>query len=160
MQVTSVFATPIEDRHFEDYVPGTVFEFGPVSVNESEILDFARRYDPQYFHTDPIKSKSGPFSGLIASGWHTAGIMMRLFVDNYMSKTAGLGSPGLEYLQWKKPVRPGDQLRIRISVVDAKRSKSRPDRGILRQTIDVLNQSDDVVMSLEITNFVLCRRML
>src|SRR5579864_8105352 len=144
---------PLE-RYFEDYVPGSAHEFGPVVVSESDILDFARRYDPQPFHADPDKAASGPFGGLIASGWHTAAITMRLLVDHYLSAGSSLGSPGIDEVRWTKPVRPGDTLAVRVTVVEARRSRSKPDRGLVRSRIEVLNQLGEVVMSLTAMNFM------
>ena len=110
------FATPINDRYFEDYVPGDVHEFGSVVAEEDEMIAFARRFDPQPFHTDPVAAKESVFGGLIASGWYTASMAMRLLVDNYISRVASLGSPGVDEVRWRKPVRPGDTLSIRVTV--------------------------------------------
>ena len=153
----SSFTTPIEDRYFEDYAAGSVYEFGSIAVEEAEVLDFARRFDPQVFHTDPEAAKKTIFGGLIASGWHTAAIMMRLFVDHYLSWAASLGSPGIDELRWTKPVRFGDELSIRVTVLEANRSRSKPDRGILRSFVEVLNQNHEVVLTLKAVNFLLCR---
>jgi acyl dehydratase len=153
----STFPTPTDRRYFEDYVPGSVFEFGPVAVEEAEILEFARRYDPQYIHTDPARAAKGPFGGLIASGWQTVGVMMRLLVDHYLSSVASMASPGIDELRWLLPVRPGDRLRVRVAVTDAKRSRSKPDRGIVHSLVEVLNQKDEVVMSLKPMNIMRCR---
>ena len=153
----STFTTPIEDRYFEDYAAGFVYEFGSIAVEEAEILEFARRYDPQVFHTDPEAAKKTIFGGLIASGWHTAGMMMRLFVDHYLSRAASLASPGIDELRWTRPVRPGDELSIRVTVLEANRSRSKPDRGILRSFVEVLNQNHEVVLTVKAVNFLLCR---
>lgn len=154
----STFTVPVEDRYFEDYIAGSVHEFGSIPVEEKEVIAFARRFDPQTFHTDPEAAKRTVFSGLIASGWHTASLMMRLFADNYLSKVASLGSPGVDELYWLKPVRPGDELSIRVSVLGTKRSRSRPDRGVVRSFIEVLNQDREVVMSVKAVNILLCRQ--
>jgi acyl dehydratase len=151
------FAVPIEDRRFEDFVPGAVYEFGDAKVSEAEIIDFARRFDPQPMHVDPQAAAHGPFAGLIASGWHTAGLMMRLFVDNFLPGNASLASPGIDELRWARPVRPGDVLRLRVTVLEATRSRSRPDRGMVRTLVEVLNQDDEIVMSLKPMNFLRCR---
>ena len=100
------FSTPIDDRWFDDYKAGAVYEFGDVTITEEEILEFAHRFDPQPIHTDPAYAAGGPFHGLIASGWHTSGIFMRLFADHYLSKVASLASPGVDELRWPHPVRP------------------------------------------------------
>ena len=154
---TTDFSVPVVDRHFEDFVPGAVFEYGEIPVSEAEIVEFARRFDPQYIHVDRARAVQGPFGGLIASGWHTAAMMMRLIVDNFLPKSASLGSPGIDELRWLRPVRPGDMLRVRLSVLEATRSKSKPDRGVVRTLCEVLNQDREVVMSLKGMNIIACR---
>jgi acyl dehydratase len=153
----STFASPIDDRWFEDYVPGETFEFGPIAVSEGEILSFARRYDPQDMHVDPRKAAEGVFGGLIASGWHTAGLMMRLAVDHYLSSVASIASPGVEELRWKAPVRPGDQLKLRVTVQDARRSASKPDRGLVTSLLEGVNQNGEVVCSMRALNLMFTR---
>ena len=153
----SHFAFSAEDRHFEDYVPGSVFEYGEIRVEEADIIEFARRFDPQDMHVDPAKAASGRFGGLIASGWHTAALMMRLLADNFLPREASLASPGIDELRWLQPVRPGDVLRIRVTILDATRSRSRPDRGMVRTLIEVLNQRGEVAMSLKPMNIIACR---
>ena len=148
---------PVEQRHFEDYVPGTVYEFGDVTVEEADIVEFGRRYDPQPFHTDPEAAKQTPFGGLIASGWQTAGFMMRLYVQHYLSPVTSLGSPGIDELRWPKPVRPGDVLSVRATVLEATRSRSKPDRGLVRTHVEVLNQHGDVVFSMKAMNLLRAR---
>jgi len=150
----SDLAVAVEDRYFEDYVPGAVVEYGEITVDEAGIVEFARRYDPQYIHVDREAASNGPFGGLIASGWQTATVMMRLLVDRFLPKTASLGSPGIDELRWTRPVRPGDVLRIRVTVLEATRSRSKPDRGIVRTLVEVLNQDGDVVMSLKPMNMI------
>jgi len=154
---TTDFSVPVVDRHFEDFVPGAVFEYGEIPVSEAEIVEFARRFDPQYIHVDRAQAAQGPFGGLIASGWHTAAMMMRLIVDNFLPKRASLGSPGIDELRWLRPVRPGDMLRVRLSVLEATRSRSKPDRGVVRTLCEVLNQDRVVVMSLKAMNIIACR---
>jgi len=143
-----------EERYFEDYIPGTVFEYGEIRVDESEILKFARRFDPQDMHVDPEAAKRGRFGGLIASGWHTGAMMMRLLADNFLPKGASLASPGIDELRWLFPVRPGDVLRIRVSVLEATPSRSKPDRGMVRTLVEVLNQNGEIVMSLKPMNLL------
>ncbi len=149
-------ASPSE-RWFEDYVPGSVEEYPPITVAEDEVLAFGRRYDPQPFHADPDAARHGPFGGLIASGWHTTAMMMRVLVENYFSEASSLGSPGIDELRWTRPVRPGDKLRVRVSILDAKRSRSKPDRGLIRSRVEVLNQDSEVVMSLTAMNLIRAR---
>ena len=153
----SSFQVPNTERYFEDYVPGSVFEYGTISVTEAEVIEFARKFDPQGIHIDAEAAAAGPFGGLISSGWHTASMMMRLLVDNFISKVAALASPGVDELRWIRPVRPGDLLRIRVAVVEARPSRSKPDRGLVRTMIEVLNQKEEVVMSLNAMHLIRCR---
>jgi acyl dehydratase len=151
------FAVGIEDRYFEDYQAGAVYEYGYASVTEAEILAFARQFDPQPIHVDPAYAASGPFGGLIASGWHTAGILMRLFADHFLSRVASLASPGIDELRWATPLRPGDTLRLRTTIVEARASRSRPDRGLIRTRGELLNQDDGTALSLVAMNLLLRR---
>ena len=133
-------------RHFEDFAVGQVFEFGDATVTEAEIVEFARRYDPQPFHVDAEAAADGPFDGLIASGWHTASIFMRMYVDAVLADTVGMGSPGVEEVRWLVPVRPGDTLRGRATILEATPSAKRADRGTIRARFETLNQRDEIVM--------------
>jgi acyl dehydratase len=151
------FASPPEDRWLEDYVAGDVHEFGSIAVEEAEVLAFGRRFDPQVFHTDPEAAARSEYGGLIASGWHTAGLMMRLYADHYLSHVATLVSPGVDELRWLLPVRPGDALSIRVTVEEARPSRSKPDRGIVRSSVAVLNQHGETVMTVTARNFILRR---
>jgi acyl dehydratase len=153
----SKFSVPVEEWYFEDYVPGSVYEFGSIVVEEEEIIDFATRYDPQVFHTNPDAAQKTIFGGLVASGWHTAAIAMRLLVDHYISHVACLGSPGADELRWLKPVRPGDELSIRVTVLETRRSRSKPDQGIVRSFVEVMNQNREVVMTRKAVGMMLCR---
>jgi acyl dehydratase len=155
--MSAPFATPVEDRYFEDYLAGSVHEFGSIAVDEREMIEFARRYDPQPFHAEPEAAQRSPFGGLIASGWHTAGLMMRLVVDHYLSHVASLASPGVDELRWTQPVRPGDTLSVRATVLETRRSRSKPDRGIVRTLFEVLNQRGEVVMSVRAMNMLKTR---
>lgn len=148
------FSHPIEDRYFEDYVEGDVHRFGSIAVEADEIVTFGRRFDPQDFHSDPEAAKRTVFGGLIASGWHTAGLMMRLYVEHYLTHVGSLASPGLDQLRWVKPVRPGDTLSLQVTVLKAVPSRSKPDRGAVTSRIEVFNQADDLVMSLECVNII------
>lgn len=141
------FASSPEDRYFEDYLPGSVHEFGATRVNEVDIIEFARRFDPQPFHIDPRAAKESAFGGLVASGWHTVSLSMRMLVDHYVSPVASLGSPGVDELRWHHPVRPGDTLSVRITVLEARLSRSKPGQGSTRSYIEVLNQHRQVVMT-------------
>ena len=147
-----------ENRYFEDYVAGSVHEFGPIAVEREEVIEFGKRFVPLPYHTDPELAKKSIYGGLIASGWHTAGLMMRLYTDNYLSKVANLGSPGVDELRWEKPVYPGDHLSIRVTVLETRLSSSKPDRGIVHSFVEVLNQKREVVMNLKMVNLMRSRR--
>ena len=138
---------------------GSVYEFGSIAVAEDEVMDFGRRYDPQPFHTDPEQASETIHGGLIASGWHTGSLAMRMLVDHFVSRVASIGSPGIDEVRWFKPVRPGDELCIRITILDTRRSKSRPDRGLVNAFIEVMNQHREVVMSWKGLGFYLCREI-
>ena len=157
MTTDTPFPAQGEQRWFEDYRTGLVLEFGAVRVDEAEVIEFARRYDPQPFHIDAGAAARGPYGGLIASGWHTGSIIMRLLVEHYLSPVSSLGSPGLDELRWLAPVRPGDTLSVRVTILEARRSQSKPDRGLVQALIEVLNQRREVVMSMKAINFVRCR---
>ncbi len=150
-------SSPSSERYFEDYPQGAVFEFGEIAVTAEEIVAFATRYDPQPMHTDPTAAGSGAFGGLIASGWHTAAMMMRLVADHFLSAASSIASPGIDELRWIRPVRPGDRLSLRVTVLEANRSRSKPDRGMVRTLVEVLNQDGEVAMSLKPMNLVRCR---
>jgi len=152
-----MFKTSAKDRYFEDYVPGAVHEFGSVTVEEADILEFARRFDPQPFHIDPDAAKQSAFGGLIASGWHTASLTMRLLVDHYVSRVASLGSPGVDEVRWRKPVRPGDCLSVRVTVLESRLSLSKPDQGTIRSYVEAINQHREVVMTWKGIGLVRCR---
>lgn len=151
------FAAPIGDRYFEDYQAGAVYEYGYATVDEAELLAFARRFDPQPIHTDPEFAAAGPFGGLIASGWHTSAILMRLFADHYLSRVASLASPGIDELRWPAPVRPGDALRLRTTIAQTRPSRSKPDRGLVFTHAELLNQDDQGVLTLTAMNLLRLR---
>ncbi|CCG41451.1 MaoC family dehydratase [Magnetospirillum molischianum] len=148
------FATSRDDRYFEDYLPGSVHRCGSIAVEEEEVLAFARRFDPQIFHIDPEAAAQGPFGGLIASGWHTAGLMMRLLAEHFLTTVGSLASPGIDQLRWLRPVRPGDVLSVTVTVLDAVPSRSKPDRGIVTSAIEVVNQRTEPVMTLTAVNMI------
>jgi acyl dehydratase len=137
----------MRQRYFEDFKVGETVELGEYQVSEAEILEFARRFDPQIFHVDPERARESQYGGLIASGWHTASLGMRLLVDGLLANSAGMGSPGVEALNWHKPVRPGDTLRARITTLDSAPSRTRTDRGRIRSKLEMLNQNGEMVLS-------------
>jgi acyl dehydratase len=157
MMISNAFSKPADDRYFEDYVLGAVYEFGSIRAEEEEMIQFARRYDPQSFHIDPVAARTSAFGGLIASGWFTAALAMRLLVDHYVSSVASMGSPSAGDVTWLKPVWPGDELSLRVKIVEARRSKSKPDRGIVRAAVEVLNQNGEVVMTRDALSIFRCR---
>jgi acyl dehydratase len=137
---------------FADFHAGQVIEAGPYLVTEAEVVQFARSYDPQWFHTDLDAAAEGPFGGLITSGWHTSAIAMRLVTDAALAGSESFASPGLQYLKWPNPVRPGDSLRLVAEVVEARRSEKRPTLGILRWRWRLFNQKELPVLDLEATS--------
>jgi acyl dehydratase len=141
-------------RYFEDYKLGTTYECGSVSVDQASIIAFAKEFDPQPIHVDPVAAAAGPFGGLIASGWHTAALVMRLIVDHYLSAEASLGGAGADEIRWPYPVRPGDTLRVRTTVVESRRSLSKPDRGIIKTLAEAVNQDGRTVMRVTAINFL------
>lgn len=147
----------MRSRYLEDYVTGSVAEHGPVTVEADEVVDFGRRFDPQPFHVDAAAAASGPFGGLIASGWHTCALMMRLLAQEYLSEASSLGSPGIDELRWLQPVRPGDRLTLRTTVEEVRRSRTKPDRGLVRTLVEMVRQDGEVVLRMRAMNLVLAR---
>jgi acyl dehydratase len=143
--------------YFDDYALGSTYECGSVSIDQASMVAFAKEFDPQPFHVDPVAAAAGPYGGLIASGWHTAALVMRLLVDNYLAPESSLGSAGLDELRWPHPVRPGDTLRVRATVVESRRSLSKPDRGIVKTMVEATNSGGATVMRATAINFVLVR---
>ena len=135
-------------QYFEDFRPGQTVELGSRTVTEEEIVAFARQWDPQPFHVDPDAARDSVFGGLIASGWHTGAMWMRLYVDSLLGDAAGLGSPGVEELRWLAPVRPGDTLTGRLEVLEATPSQRRADRGTVRIRAEMVNQDGVTVMAM------------
>jgi acyl dehydratase len=151
------FPAPHDDRYFEDYIAGETYTYGSVTLDEASIVAFARQYDPQPFHIDPVAAKDSIYGGLIASGWQTVAETMRILVDHVISPASSLGSPGCDELRWLKPVRPGDTLSVRFEIDSGRRSRSNPDRGLVASRLAVLNQRDDVVMTMRTTLLVRVR---
>jgi acyl dehydratase len=137
---------------FAEFHVGQVIEAGPYAVTEAEVLQFATAYDPQWFHTDPQAAANGRFGGLIASGWHTCAIAMRLVADAALQGSESFASPGLAYIKWPHPVRPGDSLRAQATVIEVRRSRAKPTLGILRWRWQLFNQAGTEVLDLEATS--------
>ena len=153
MKISTFDNTP-QERYLEDFVEGAVYEFGPATIKEAEIIQFGKQFDPQVFHTDPEKAKETVYGGLIASGWHTCSLFMRLYVEHYLPGPASLGSPGVDEIRWLKPVRPGDQLTLRVKVHKKRPSRSKPYRGVLYSFCEMINQENDVVVSIMGINLI------
>jgi len=137
---------------FADFQSGQIITAGPYALSEAEVLQFATAYDPQWFHTDPQAAAQGPFGGLIASGWHTCGIAMRLVADAALQGSESFASPGLAYVKWPHPVRPDDRLTLRATVLESRRASSRPGLGLLRWRWQLFNADGAEVLDLEATS--------
>jgi acyl dehydratase len=137
---------------FSDFQTGQRIQAGPYEVSEAEVMQFAKAYDPQWFHTEVAAAAQGPFGGLIASGWHTCGIAMRLVADAALHGSESYASPGLAYVKWPHPVRPGDSLSLTATVLDVRRSRGKPHLGILRWRWQLLNAHGAEVLDLEATS--------
>ena len=149
------FPVPPEERHFEDYRPGAVHEYGYLTVTEEEIIEFAERFDPQPIHVDREYAATGPFGGIIASGWHTSALCMRLIADHYLPPRASLASPGIDELRWPAPLRPGDSVRLRTTILAARPSRSKPDRGIVTTGCELITKDDErTVLTLRAMNLI------
>ena len=132
-------------RHLEDFQPGDVIELGSYRFDKDEIVDFGRRFDPQPFHTDEVAAKASSFGGLVASGWHTIAVLMRLMVETYIGGTESFGSPGIDEIRWLQPVRPGDTIRGRATILEVVPSRSKPDRGHTLTRSEAFNQKGELV---------------
>ena len=131
----------------QDCEVGQVYPLGQLTISEQDIISFARHYDPQVFHLDPKAAADTIYGGIIASGWHTASLFMRLFVDGLLIRAAGLGSPGLDELRWLEPVRPGDRLAAHVEVLETRPSRSKLDRGLVRFRCVVANGAEREVLT-------------
>ena len=140
-------------RYWEDIKEGEVVELGSRTMEKERMVAFAREFDPQPFHTDEKAAEASIWGGLIASGWLTGSVLMRIFYDGFLKDTASMGSPGIDELRWLKPVRPGDTLTVRLTVLETTASRSKPDRGIVRSLMEVLNQHGEIVMTTKGVNF-------
>jgi acyl dehydratase len=132
---------------FEDFVPGRVFELGTRVLSAEEIVSFAEQWDPQAFHSDPVAASRGPFGGLIASGWQTVCVWMRMYVDEVLSRASVLAAPGVEELRWLAPVRPGMRIRGRATILEAWPSDGKPGRGTMRLRAELFDEQGDPVMT-------------
>jgi len=135
--------------YWEDFPVGLVREFGGMTLTREEIVRFAKQYDPQPFHVDEEAARNTVFGGLVASGWQTCSIAMRMMCDAYLLESASAGSPGIESIRWTSPVRPGDTLRVRLTVLQARVLKSKPHIGLVRNKWEMFNQENEQVMHME-----------
>lgn len=135
--------------YFEDFEIGKTIEVGSRSVTEEEIIDFATKFDPQPFHVDKTAAEHSIYGGIIASGWHTCGMMMRLMVDGFLGKAASMGSPGVDEIRWIKPVRAGDTLTVTTTALEIRPSASKPDRGVVVTLWEAKNQHGELVATIK-----------
>ena len=135
-------------RYFEDFRLGEKTELGRYEVTEAEMLAFARQYDPQRIHTDRDFAARGPFGALIASGWHSCAMFMRLMVDGMLRESSALASPGVDLIRWLRPVRAGEVLRAAAVVAQIEPSRSKPDRGLVKHDCQLCNERDEPVMTM------------
>jgi acyl dehydratase len=140
---------PASKLYFEDFKPGLFGEYGPRLITREEIVAFAAEFDPQPMHLDEDAARETMLGGLAASGWHTSGIMMRMMCDGFLLNSSSMGANAVEEAQWLKPVRPGDQLTLRATVLDTRVSKTRPDMGFVTMLLEIINQTGMRVMSLK-----------
>lgn len=151
------FISPDRDRYLEDYVEGSIYELGKIHVSQEEMVAFAKKFDPQDMHVDDARAKAGPFKGLIASGWFTGSVFMSLYAVHYLSNASSMASPGFEDLKWNAPVRPGDVLTGQVTIREVNRSRSKPDRGVVKTFCEIINQDGEIVMSINAVNMIACR---
>src|SRR5689334_11185514 len=137
------------EYYWEDFKVGDTQPLGTHTLDAQEIVAFAKAFDPQPFHIDEQAAQASMYGGLIASGWHTLALVMRMMVDSYLNRSASLGSPGVENVRWLKPVRPGDTIRASRTVTDTRASASRPEMGLVKNRWEVFNQNDELVMTME-----------
>jgi acyl dehydratase len=149
----------LNNRYYEDFKVGDRFTSGGMTVTESDIISFARQWDPQPFHVDVELARKSTYGGLIASGLHTMAVTLRLWLDQGILRACSLGSPGLGEVQFVRPVRPGDTLRVMTDIVELRASASKPDRGIARIRQVTINQDGEAVMEQETTVFLRKRPM-
>ncbi|MXZ15911.1 MAG: MaoC family dehydratase [Acidimicrobiales bacterium] len=147
---------PCPQRWFDDYEAGERFTFGSTTIDEAEIIEFGRKFDPQPFHIDPEAARHTVYGRLIASGWHTGSIMMRLLGEHLLGPSS-MGSPGLDELRWLAPVHPGDRLTLVVDVLELRPSRSKPDRGIVKMAHELVNQHGATVVR-SVANMMIARR--
>lgn len=149
----SAFTRPGTDRYFEDYVAGSLYEYGPIGVGASEVNEFVKQFGPGLWRADG-GVEDGERGTARASEWHVVGLMMRLFIDHFWTKVASIASPGVDEIKWPEPVRAGDSLSVRIRVMETRPSQSKPDRGMVRAFVETFNQEGKLVLSLRSMNLI------
>ena len=157
LRIGPVKGTPLSKLHWEDFTPGRVFEHGPRRISREEIVAFAAEFDPQPMHLDEEAARNTMLGGLAASGWHACGILMRMCTDSFVLNSASMGAPGVDEVKWLMPIRPGDELTLRSTVLEARVSKSRTDMGFVRFMFELFNQSGKPAMTLT-TSLMMGRR--
>jgi acyl dehydratase len=157
LRIGHVKGTPLSKLHWEDFTPGRVFEHGPRRISREEIVAFAAEFDPQPMHLDEEAARSTMLGGLAASGWHACGILMRMCTDSFVLNSASMGAPGVDEVKWLLPVRPGDDLRLRATVLETRLSRSRTDMGFVRFSFELVNQTGAPAVQL-ITSLMMGRR--
>ena len=145
--------------HYEDFTVGESWDLGAYRVTAEEIRGFAREFDPQFFHLDEDRAKSSVLGGLSASGWHTCGILMRLIVDGYLGRTAGMGSPGFDEVKWLKPVYAGETLTGRMTVLAKRQSKSRPEMGLVTMRWEACSAQGETKIDMTGINLIKVRAL-
>ncbi|MDD3473188.1 MAG: acyl dehydratase [Syntrophaceae bacterium] len=156
--VNSNFKVPIDERYFEHYLPGSIYEFGSIVVEQNEVLEFSKLYDPYVFDSGLEAYGEAKNGSVVASGWHTVIMGMRLFADFYISHVAGVGPPSVDDIHWLKAVHPGDELSIRVTIKSRKLTGSKSGKGIVRSYVEIMNQNRAIVTTLKVKNVLLCER--
>src|SRR4051794_10244229 len=133
--------------YWEDFSQGSVAEYGPRLVTRDVIVAFAAEFDPQVFHLDEAAARSSTFGGLAASGWHSCALLMRIIADGFVVNSSSMGSPGVDEVKWLAPVRPGDRLSVRATVVETRASRTRPEMGLVNFPFEMFNQAGVPVMT-------------
>jgi acyl dehydratase len=147
----------LSERYLEDFAVGQTFDSGRLRIDRERALAFAAEFDPQPFHLDEVAARRSTFGGLVASGWHTAAVTMRLLVESELKPAGGIVGAGLDECRWPRPVRPGDELRVECEVLEVRPSKSRPERGLIKLRTTTLNQNDEAVL-VHVVNLIVLRR--
>jgi acyl dehydratase len=137
--------------HWEDFSPGQVTECGSRLITRAEIVAFAAEYDPQPMHLDEAAARATLFGGLVASGWHSCCVLMRMLTDGLIGDTSFMGAPGVEEVRWLAPIRPGDRIKARATVLETRASRSRPDMGFVKFRFELINAADQAVMTLSVS---------